>query len=70
MTMETKKWLNVDSIAQYLGVSKRTIYQYVADRKIPHVKIPKSNQVRFNPEEIDDWMLQGKVETIDEALSK
>lgn len=47
------RWLTVDATAEYIGLSPATIYTYVSERRIPHVKIPKSNQVRFDRQKID-----------------
>lgn len=63
-----QRWMTVEETAQYLGLSKATIYQYVCERRIPYVKIPKSNQVRFDRELIDMWMESGRMETIAEVL--
>ena len=61
-------WMNVNQVAAYLGLSAKTVYQYVSDRRIPFVKIPSSNQVRFNRKRIDEWMEQGQFSTLDEML--
>ena len=66
----THRWMNVSQVAEYLGLSRATVYEYVSNRRIPFVKIPKSNQVRFNPDSIDSWMSSGGVPTIEEALSQ
>lgn len=62
------RWMTADEVARYLGLSRATIYEYVSSRKIPFVKVPKSNQVRFDRGQIDEWMLRGAVLTIEEAL--
>ena len=64
----SQKWMNVDQTAHYLGLSAKTIYQYVSDRRIPFVKIPSSNQVRFNRIRIDEWMNQGQTGTITDKI--
>ena len=64
----SKTWMNVDQVADYLGLSAKTVYQYVSDRRIPFVKIPSSNQVRFNRRRIDEWMEQGQFSTLNEML--
>jgi excisionase family DNA binding protein len=61
-------WMNVNQAAAYLGLSPKTIYQYVCDRRIPFVKIPTSNQVRFNRKLIDAWMENGQTETITDLI--
>jgi excisionase family DNA binding protein len=63
-TESSTTWMNVHQAAGYLGLSPKTIYQYVCDRRIPFVKIPTSNQVRFNRKQIDAWMENGQTGTI------
>ena len=67
-TIAGPRWMNVDETAEYLGLKKSTIYQYICDRKIPFVKIPQSNQVRCDRIRIDQWMMAGEVQTLDEML--
>lgn len=50
----TKRFMTVDELAAYLGVSRHTIYWWVAVRKIPHSKLGKL--VRFGQDEIDEWL--------------
>lgn len=53
--METvKRFMNVDELAAYLGISRNTIYWWVAIRKVPHNKLGKL--VRFNRDEVDMWL--------------
>ena len=46
--------LNIKQVAELLNMSERTIYEYVADQKIPYVKIGKA--VRFDPDKIENWV--------------
>ena len=62
------KWMTVAECAEYLGLSIHTIYQRIAKRQIPHRKVPGSNLVRFDQQEIDEWMQSGTVETITQTL--
>lgn len=68
ITVEIQRWMNVEQAARYLGLARATIYEYVSSRRIPFVKIPKSSQVRFDREQLDEWMRSGTVQTIEEAL--
>ena len=68
LNSKSEPWMTVDETAMYLGLSRATIYQYVNERRIPFVKIPKSNQVRFSRAQIDEWMAEGYVATVTEAL--
>lgn len=48
------RWLSVQEIAQYLGISKETIYRWVEVKKIPAYKIGK--QWKFKAAEVDEWV--------------
>lgn len=50
----TKRFMNVEELAQYLGVSRHTIYWWVATRKVPHSKLGKL--VRFDIADVTDWL--------------
>ena len=63
-----RKWLNIEECAVHLGISKHTIYQHIAKRSIPFVKMPGSTLLRFDLEQIDEWMQSGTVQTISQAL--
>ena len=49
-----KTWLSVDGISQYLGVSKETIYRWVAKKIIPAYRVGKL--WKFSLEEIEHWV--------------
>ena len=46
--------MGIDQVAAYLGLSPHTVYRFVSQRKIPHVKIGKL--VKFDHLEIDKWI--------------
>lgn len=46
--------LTVAETAVRLGLSKVTIYKYVARDKIPYYRI--SNRLRFSSKELDEWL--------------
>ncbi len=46
--------MTLQEVAEYLHMSKTTIYRYAQQRKIPSTKI--SRQWRFKREQIDKWM--------------
>lgn len=52
-------YLNTEKAAEYLALSPNTLRQYVSRGKIPFIKVPGSNQVRFRREDLDKWMMQG-----------
>ncbi|MFA6236237.1 MAG: helix-turn-helix domain-containing protein [Bacteriovorax sp.] len=59
----TDRWLSVQEIAHYLGISKETIYRWLDSKKIPAHKIGK--QWKFKTVEVDQWIRCG--EASDEA---
>lgn len=65
-----KQWLSVKEVAEYLGLKPATIYQYVAERRIPYHKVPGSQLVKFKASEVDEWMARGRVETKEEYLAR
>lgn len=50
-------WLSADDIATYLGVSKDTVYAWIADRGMPAHKIGRL--WKFQASEVDDWVRRG-----------
>jgi excisionase family DNA binding protein len=56
------KLLKVTDLVELLGLSKKTIYGMVENRKIPHVKLKR--QVRFVRDEILGWLEAQKVAVV------
>lgn len=50
-----KQFLKVAEVAELLKVKPRTIYEMVAQNRIPYRKPPGSNILRFDLEEILEW---------------
>lgn len=48
------RWLSVEEIAQYLGISKETIYRWLEKKKIPAHRIGKL--WKFKASEVDSWI--------------
>ena len=46
--------MNIDQVAERLGVSVRHMRRLVAERRIPFVKW--GHLLRFNPDEVDRWL--------------
>lgn len=49
------QFLRVSDVAQLLNVKPRTIYEMVAQDRIPYRKPPGSNILRFDLDEILAW---------------
>ena len=50
-----KQFLTVAEVAALLKIKPRTIYEMVAQNRIPYRKPPGSNILRFDFEEILEW---------------
>ncbi len=48
------RWLTLEQVANYLQMSRSSIYKLVQTRKIPGYKVGR--QWRFSREEIDAWV--------------
>ena len=48
--------MTMDELAEYLKISKSTLYKLVQDGKLPGQKIGK--RWRFHKEAIDEWLKQ------------
>lgn len=57
-----EKLLNIDQVAEILGVAKATIYSWTAQKKIPHIKL-SGRLLKFREKEIMDWISQRSVGT-------
>lgn len=53
----TKKFLNMDELADYTGMSKSFLYKRVFNKTIPFIKL--GTRTVFVTEEIDKWVLRG-----------
>ena len=63
MSLEiTDRWLSVQEIAQYLGISKETVYRWLEKGRIPSHRVGK--QWRFKTTEVDSWVADGGAEVL------
>ena len=58
--------LTLEELAEYLKISKPTLYKMVENGKIPALKL--ANQWRFKKEDIDKWLEQHRQSTVEEGL--
>ncbi len=47
-------WLSADAIATHLGVTKDTVYTWIAEKGMPAHKVGRL--WKFQPTEVDDWV--------------
>jgi len=55
--------LDVEGVAEVLGVSVRYVRRLVAERRIPYVKWGR--YLRFDPDELASWIDESRVATYD-----
>lgn len=51
------RWLSVDEICKYLGVSKDTVYKWLDKSEMPGHRIGRL--WKFKRDEVDDWVRDG-----------
>ncbi len=51
------RWLSVEEIATYLGVSKDTVYNWINKKKMPAHKVGRL--WKFKIGEVDEWVRNG-----------
>lgn len=52
------RWLSVEEVAKYLGISKETVYRWLEKKKIPAYRIGKL--WKFQHSEIELWVKSGQ----------
>ena len=51
------RWLSVDEVAEYLGVSKDTVYAWVTHKSMPGYKVYRS--WKSKRDDVDAWVHAG-----------
>ena len=51
-------WLSAEEIAAHLGITKDTVYDWIADKKMPAHRVGRL--WKFQASEIDDWVRSGE----------
>ena len=62
------RWLSVDEIAEYLGISKDTVYTWVTNKDMPGHKAGRL--WKFKTSEIDEWIRGGGADLGRDAETK
>jgi excisionase family DNA binding protein len=55
-----KELLSTEETAEFLGISKNTLYEWIVQKKIPHFKVGRL--VKFKKEDLDSWLKKKKME--------
>ena len=54
----TDRWLSVEEISAYLGVSRDTVYGWIAKRDMRAHKVGRL--WKFKSDEVDEWVRNGR----------
>ncbi|GAA4514179.1 helix-turn-helix domain-containing protein [Sphingobacterium thermophilum] len=65
LLLAKKETLTLEDTCNYTGISESFMYKLTSARKIPHYK-PHGKLIYFKTQELNDWLLQNPVVTIDE----
>jgi excisionase family DNA binding protein len=55
-----KELLSTEETAEFLGISKNTLYEWIVQKKIPHFKVGRL--VKFKREDLENWLKKKKME--------
>jgi len=61
MTEIEDRWLSVDEICKYLGVSKDTVYKWIDKHKMPTHRMGRL--WKFKKQQVDAWVEAGGAES-------
>ena len=64
--LAAKNVLTLEDVSLLTGLSKSHLYKLTCNHQIPHYN-PNGKQLYFDRAEIEAWMKQGKVSTVDES---
>lgn len=56
-------WLSADDVAAHLGVTKDTVYTWIADKAMPAHKVGRL--WKFQATEVDGWVRRGGATEVD-----
>jgi excisionase family DNA binding protein len=49
-----KEFLGTDEAAEYLGISRNTLYEWIIQRKVPYLKVGRL--VKFRKDDLQAWL--------------
>jgi prophage regulatory protein len=65
-----KDIFTINEVSSYTGFEKSYIYKLTSSRKIPHFKSPGGKNVFFKKSEINNWLTQNRIKTLEEINSE
>ena len=67
--LAAKSVLTLDDVALLTGLSKSHLYKLTSSKEIPHYR-PNGKFIYFSKDEIEKWMMRGRVASNDEIQRK
>jgi excisionase family DNA binding protein len=61
-------WLSADDIATHLGVTKDTVYVWIAEKGMPAHKVGRL--WKFQASEVDEWVRSGSAASAGEGATR
>jgi excisionase family DNA binding protein len=56
-TPSGRTWLNAKEAAEYAGIGRTTLYEWIRDKKLPFRSYPLAPRIhKFDPADIDAWI--------------
>ena len=62
------RWLSVDEIAAYLGITRDSVYRWIDSKNMPAHRVGR--RWKFRKEEIDEWVKSGGADDRESEESK
>ncbi len=55
--MTKYRWLSLDEVAAYLGITRDTVYKWIAEKQMPAYRMGRLWE--FRKKEVDEWVRSG-----------
>ncbi|MFA5349924.1 MAG: helix-turn-helix domain-containing protein [Candidatus Omnitrophota bacterium] len=57
-----KRFLGINELSEYLGITKGTLYVWTCQKKIPYLKVGRL--VKFDLREIETWLSKKRIKPL------
>ena len=64
----SEPWLSADDIAAHLGITKDTVYGWIADKAMPAHKVGRL--WKFQTTEVDEWVRRSEAVATEELSTR
>lgn len=60
--------LSIKQAAEYMGLSTKTLYRFVLERRLGHYKI--GSRILIRQEDVEEFLGQCRIEKVDELINE